>query len=647
MDCSTFQTATRRSTRVRVRIPLLITGLDPTRPLRISCETLIVNAHGCVARLPQALELGVPVRIQVRETEATARVAACQPLEPSAWTVGFELQTPGNVWGLHPCPGDWERFGTDAVPAEGRAVQTTMVPPTQLKMPVWPLASPPVKTALSDRAGDKQLQKQLAAQQEAIAGLQDRVTNSLASVPELVRMQISDAQEQMLVPVRQELSAAVAEQFERLPGHIEQRAQAAFQALQERARAELERIIVQARSQEEPETEREALEASTRAVQKELEQARTLLESSMRSLPERIHQPIAAAVEDVLAQAREQISRQLTRELDSLRSEREANRAQLGEIGAKREELQLWLAEQQAQWVQNAGQRLEQLTQELAARTAGALDEKLKADVARELDSLRNEREANRAQLGEIGAKREELQLWLAEQQAQWVQNASQRLEQLTQELATRTAGALDEKLKADVERQAKHVESNLNQRLEPMLNQAIDLRQELLSLVGALQKESERGEARIGMLRKEKDGVEAWMAERVAHFHKMFQDALVETTGQIKGRLHMAVEMFEQPLAKLRDESLQQLQEQAGGQARLLREQVDEACDRLGRLQRQVESAVRESLRTQAAETSANFGREIAAVAQRSVEEWRSVLAENLESVANLLGQKFPGGEK
>jgi len=849
------KTLTRRSTRVRARIPVQITSLDPARPVSLSGETLIVNVHGCAARFPQTLEVGTPVRLQVRETEATARVAVCLPLgeKSSEWVLGFDLDAPGNIWGVEPCPEDWKHFETEAKAAQMAATR----PPTQLKMAVWPLASPSVKTALSAKASQEQLEQQLAAQQEAIAGLQDRLTNALAAVSDVVRQQISDAQEQTLAPLRQQLSA-VTSQFERLPGYVEQHAQATFQALKEQARAELERILAQARSQEESQTERrQALEASTQALQKELEQGRGLLESSLRSLPERIHQPIAAAVEEALAQARAAISRQLAseldllrsereanrshleelsarreelqrwlaeqqalfvqnasrrleqltnelasraasaldekiqtevaRELDSLRSEREANRDHLGELGAKREELERWLAEQQALCVQSASQRLEQLTNELASRAAGALDEKIQTEVARELDSLRSEREANRDHLGELGAKREELERWLAEQQALCVQNASQRLEQLTNELASRAASALEEKigrelareldslrsereanrdhlgeldakreelerwlaeqqalcvqnasrrleqltnelasraagtldenirrelaheldslrgereanrgylgeldakreeterwlaeqqalcvqnasqhlehltnelasraanrleqkLQADVETQTRRVEADLNQRLAPMLNQAIELRREMLSLLSALQTERERGEARVGMFLKEKETVDAWMAARVADFQKVFHDALVETTGQIKGRLQMAVEMFEQPLTKLRDESVQQLQEQAVRQARLLREHVDDVCARLERVQNQVESAVRESLRTQAAETTASFGREISTVAQRSVEEWRSALAKNLESVTHILGQQLPDGKK
>ena len=779
----TSQTMTRRSTRVRARIPILITSLDPAIPCSLLCETLIVNAHGCAAKVPQPLEIGMPVRLRVSpppankagdpaprdSREATARIVLCQPIggnQPS-WVAGIELGKPGNLWGLTPSPEDWKRF--DAGATEFKAGAPAGRPAIELKMPVWPLASPSAQAALPARASEEEIKKQLAAQQEttadlenrlatllasvpgvvreqlaesqqetvaqvrkqlsamlaqsvqqqspaqaeamarlqerlaaleslpsavreqlaetraslasiaetvpkqladtqqetlaqvrkqlsamlaesvqqqspgerdAIAGLQQRLS-SLASVPEEVRQQLSDAQQQTQAQIREQLSAAltgflkpfqeelavcrkkaedaqqiratVAEQFEQLPWQIQQHAQAAFRPLQQRARTELERIIAEARSQDERKpAQRQALQSSAQVLQKEHEQARGTLESSMRSLPERMQGPIAAAVEDALARGGAEISAALARELeaghargrmvadelrgaaDLLRSEREATSAQLVALGAKREELQLWLAEQQAVYAKQANRQFEQLT----------------------------------------------------DQQAAYTNEVRQKLEQLATELATRSAAALEKQIRSDVENQAERAEADLNQRLGPMLDRASDLRQEVLSLLGTLQKESERCQTQARALLEEKDSVDDWIKERAADFQKMFHDALVETTGQIKGRLQMAVEMMEQPVEKLRDQAAQQLQEQSGRQARHLREYADEASERLRGLQREIETAVRESLRTQAAETSATCGREIAQLAQRSVEEWRSALASNLESIANLLGQKLPGGE-
>jgi hypothetical protein len=388
-------------------------------------------------------------------------------------------------------------------PARGRAT-------IELKMPVWPLASPSAKAALPARASEEEFKKQLAGQQERIARLEDRLAAAMASVPELVRQQLAD-----------------------------------FRPLQEQACAELKGIIAEARSQDEQETaQREALQASAEALQQELAQARASLESSMGSLPERIQAPIAAAVEDALAQAHAAMSAALARDLEALQER--------GRIAA----------------------------------------EELRAAE----EALRNEREATQAQITEAGAQREELQRWLEE--------------------------------------------------LGPMLDRAADLRQEALSLLGALQRESQRCETQVRALLTEKDGVETWVTERAADFRKMFHDALVETTGQIKGRLQMAVEMIEQPAAKLRDQAAQQLQEQAARQARHLREQTDEACDRITRLQRDTENWLREALRAQMAETSATFERQIAQLAQRSVEEWRAALARNLDSITTQLAQKLPDRE-
>jgi predicted RNA binding protein with dsRBD fold (UPF0201 family) len=780
----TSQTTTLRSTRVRARIPTLITSLDSAIPFSLLCETLMVNAHGCAAKVPQPLEIGMPVRLRVSpppankageqapraSREATARIVLCQPIggnQPS-WVAGIEMDNPGNIWGLTPAPEDWKRFdaGATAIKASAPAGR----PAIELKLPVWPLASPAAKSAPPARASDDELKKQLAAQQETIAGLENRLARSLASVPGVVReqlaaaqqetvaqvrkqlgamlaqsvqeqlpaqteamarlqerlatleslpsavreqlgetraalasvtgtvhKQLADAQQQTLAQAREELfamlaesvqeqftsqanaiarlrqrlaafesvpdevrkqlaeaqqqtlaqargeldaalaehvpplqqelavcrkqaedgaqvRAAVAEQFDQLPFQIQQHAQAAFRVLQDQARTELERIIAEARSQDAQETaRRQALETSTQALQKELAQARETLESSMRGLPERIQEPIAAAVEDALARAGAEISAELTRELDALhhrgrmvvdelrgaadllRNEREATSAQLAAAAAKREELQLWLAEQHAVYTRQARRQFEQL----------------------------------------------------AEQQAAYTSQVRQKLEQFASDLAARCAAALEKQIRSDVEIQAERAEADLDQRLGPMLDRASDLRQEVLSLLGTLQRESERCQTQARALLEEKDSVDDWIRERAAEFQKTFHDAMVETTGQIRGRLNMAVEMIAEPVEKLRDQAAQQLQEQAGRQARRLREDADEAAERLRGLRRDLESAVRESLRAQAAETAATFGREIAQAAQRSVDEWRSALANNLESIAGALAQKLPGGEK
>ena len=662
---------TRRSTRVRARIPLLISSLDPALPFSILSETMMVNAHGCLAKVPQPFEVGMPVRLRVPKSppaktadsgmldggsEATARVVICEPIGKgeSAWVVGIELDTPRNLWGLTPSPEDWKPFETETESKPSAPV--TPRAGLLLKMPVWPLASSSTKSAVPSRATQDEINKQFAAQLETIARLEQRLA-AVESLPNALREQLSQAQQQMMVRVREQLSAAlaqsvgqlqeelaicrkktedgqqiraaVAEQLEQLPWQVQQHAEAVLQPLQESARAEIQRLIAEARPQHEQEAARlQALEASAQALQNELAQARAALESSMRELPDRIQEPIAAAVTEVLARSREEISATLAREketlhdhgsrgadelraaADLLRSEREETGAQLEAVEAKREELRQWLAGQQAVYTEQVKRQFEQLADQVAAHA----------------------------------------------------EEVRQQLEVRARELAARSGGVLEGRFKSDLENQAaqaatdfkqrldpmlERAESDLKQQLDPMLDRASALRQEVSSLLDTLQREGERCQTQARELLEQRDNANTWFGERTADFQKMFHDALVETTGQIRGRLQMAVEMIQQSVENLGSQAAQQLEEQAGKQTRLLHESADEAAERLRGLQREIESAVRESLRAQAAETAAACGREIAYVAQRSVNEWRSALARNLESMAGILGEQLPGGDK
>jgi len=826
-----FQAMTRRSTRVRARIPILITSLDPTIPFSMPCETMLVNVHGCAARITQPLEIGMPLRLRIRDSrEITARVVICQPIQGDhpCWVAGIELDQPGNIWGLTRFPEDWARFDQEAKqskagePAAGRSA-------IALKMPVWPLASPSAKTGFPAQEHEE-LKRQLAAHQQTISGLEDRLAKSMAALPGLIQRQLADAQRETLAQALQQFDArlaaslprqspvqaeAIAQMQERLAaaesllGRIRQHLADAHEQTQEQVRKQMGATLAESlkplqeelaacrkkteeaqqigaavaeqRNAHQQTTARwQALEASAQTVQKELAQAHEELKTqlaahqqtitgledrlakSMAALPAVIQQQLADARRETLAQALQQFDARFAASLpqqspvqteaiaqmqerlaaaesllgrtrqelaDAHEQTQEQVRKQLGatlaesleplqeELAAcrkKAEEAQQigtgvteqrnaqdqqttarWQAlEASAQTVQKelalARGLLESSTQGLTQRIqepiTAAVQEalagaraRISADLAREseslqeggrlaaeelrgaADSLRSERDATMAQLASLDSKRAELQLWLTEQQAAYTRHVNLQLEQFTEqqsaytngfrekleelagELAARSLRMLEEKVRSDVEKQAERTGAEVSQHLGAMLERASGLRQDALPLLDALQRESERCQTQMQVLLDEKDTVDDWMRERAAEFRKTFHDALVETTGQIRGRLQMATEMMEQPLEKLRQQAAEQLQEQAGRQARHLREHADEVTERLRGLQRDIETAVRESLRAQAAETAATCGREIAEVAQRTVEEWRATLASNLESLTGLLGQPIP----
>lgn len=103
--------ATRRSTRVRVEIPVTVTSLDRKHPFSGKCVALVVSPQGCGFRAPQGLPLETPVLLSDLPGggSASARVANCLPLgsDGKSFLIGVSLYNPGNVWGIADPPADW------------------------------------------------------------------------------------------------------------------------------------------------------------------------------------------------------------------------------------------------------------------------------------------------------------------------------------------------------------------------------------------------------------------------------------------------------------------------------------------------------------------------------------------------------------
>ena len=102
---------TRRSARLALDIPVILTSLDPAYPFRKECNTAVVNAHGCGIIVPQLLNNQTPVIVELVSTGAkkSGRVVLAIPLlENFAWLLGMEFDSPGNFWGVENPPADWQ-----------------------------------------------------------------------------------------------------------------------------------------------------------------------------------------------------------------------------------------------------------------------------------------------------------------------------------------------------------------------------------------------------------------------------------------------------------------------------------------------------------------------------------------------------------
>lgn len=106
------QHAIRRSTRLPLEIPVLVTSLNSAAPSSAQCNTTLVNAHGCGLIAPREFAQGIQVRLEMVSAKryTTARVAEVVPLggDPPTWLIGLELDAPGNFWGIEYAPSDWK-----------------------------------------------------------------------------------------------------------------------------------------------------------------------------------------------------------------------------------------------------------------------------------------------------------------------------------------------------------------------------------------------------------------------------------------------------------------------------------------------------------------------------------------------------------
>ena len=100
----------RRSTRLSLEIPVVVTSLDPACDFHKECKTVFVNAHGCGIIVPQLLNNQTPVTVELVSNGANknGRVVLAIPLlENFSWFLGVEFDSPGNFWEVENPPADW------------------------------------------------------------------------------------------------------------------------------------------------------------------------------------------------------------------------------------------------------------------------------------------------------------------------------------------------------------------------------------------------------------------------------------------------------------------------------------------------------------------------------------------------------------
>jgi len=213
--------ALRRSSRVPVNLPVLVTSLEPGTRFSEVCETLVVNAHGCAMRSPVKLDAGVLLHFHSKEgRETTAKVIACQPLEAdrTSWRLAARLDRPENFWGLTTCPADWAQLPAPAAPTKSKLPQQLAAKNVQIIDQGTPL-SPSLKMmfdSIQKQVSDDHLRTMIADLVQPLhaelADLREKLTRGRSKFEVSLTQIPPELQDQMEERLQKNLGPRVLEQ---------------------------------------------------------------------------------------------------------------------------------------------------------------------------------------------------------------------------------------------------------------------------------------------------------------------------------------------------------------------------------------------------------------------------------------------------
>ena len=266
MQSSYSPAALRRSSRVPVNVPILVTSLEPDARFSEVCETLVVNAHGCSMKSPVKLDAGVLLHFHSKDgRETTAKVVYCEPCDSDrGWRLGARLDRPQNFWGLKTIPQDWSRIpapvepSSDTLPPKlmGKNFQALQSPAPAEKIPA---SLKSMLDNLQKQVGEERLRglvadamrpllSELAELRETVARSQQpkersKFEVSLSHIPPELQDQIETRLRKELNPrVMDEARSQSAQVLESAKIAIEKTTSASHTAFRERVSEELRAV---------------------------------------------------------------------------------------------------------------------------------------------------------------------------------------------------------------------------------------------------------------------------------------------------------------------------------------------------------------------------------------------------------------------
>ena len=441
----------RRSSRVPVTVPILVTSLDPGSRFSEVCETSVVSAHGCAMRAPMRLEAGVPLHFHSQDgRETTAQVVSCQAVGPDrqSWMLGARFDRPQNFWGLPTYPRDWAELPATV---EGNvapvASSTSILPPNQATA-----SAKIVLDRIKKQLSNEHLKAMLAELVHPLEAEMADLKEKLAQGAKRSRFEVSlsqippELEQQLELRLKKELGPQVLKQAQEQSEQILESAKVAIDQRTAEAHAEFLRRVT---------LDLQAVEQRTQGFSTDVVQ--NLQEHLNRGLGE-LHQHVIDAgnrlnrlSEDLL-----QVMKQNLGELhDAHRQELEQVQAAVGLESSRLQEQiadlegRMAKLDESARWLESGlDKRLSQLSTDTMRSARSQMDNALEVVLSelgtRNVQELRNQLDEASANLQTIQKGVEaSVSESLRVQVAETLQSSEHRMEELAQQSVERWQLAL------------------------------------------------------------------------------------------------------------------------------------------------------------------------------------------------------------
>lgn len=217
--------AGRRSTRIDYVTPIIIFGRDVAgQRFRELTQTAVVNLHGCKLRTAYRVLVGMAIMMECPKSGMSGKAVCVRVWDAPGGVAGREIAVqlvkPQNLWGVPTPPPDWEVVAKAIV--QGRMAQSDDATAAGPAVAVAPEASAP-STLTSPRAAATPsriipipIPPPAASVEQGPAELEQRSTQLVSSVLDIVRGQAEEITRASLEVFRQQVEALIYDVEQRL-----------------------------------------------------------------------------------------------------------------------------------------------------------------------------------------------------------------------------------------------------------------------------------------------------------------------------------------------------------------------------------------------------------------------------------------------